>query len=269
MPIATLNGLIKSPITYSGASCSRDIRRASRVRPGRRSAVIRSTRTQCWATEKACSPLVWPFQRATRARPWAMSSISTSSGDGSSRSRRRALSMRCQARGGCLGMRVLESGRVFTLKAVPGARLADLPSGTGGACRNGASGYGVGMRVKPLEAERLRPVTNPARLPFESPASLPEPTGPVGQDRAMRALHFGAGMAQPGYNIFVTGPAGSGKRNSVKRALQRLAPAMPAPPDIAYVHNFMAAHRPRVLRFAAGDGARFRAAMAEFAASLK
>jgi lon-related putative ATP-dependent protease len=125
------------------------------------------------------------------------------------------------------------------------------------------------MHVKPLAAEQLRPVTNPARLPFETTASLPEPTGPVGQDRAMRALHFGAGMAQPGYNIFVTGPAGSGKRNSVKRALQRLASEMPAPPDIAYVHNFAAAHRPRVLRFAAGDGARFRAAMAEFVASLK
>jgi lon-related putative ATP-dependent protease len=125
------------------------------------------------------------------------------------------------------------------------------------------------MRVKPLGAEQLRPVTNPARLPFETTASLPEPTGPVGQDRAMRALHFGAGMAQPGYNIFVTGPAGSGKRNSVKRALQRLASAMPAPPDIAYVHNFASAHRPRVLRFAAGDGARFRAAMAEFVTGLK
>ncbi|HEX4302174.1 MAG TPA: ATP-binding protein [Rhizomicrobium sp.] len=125
------------------------------------------------------------------------------------------------------------------------------------------------MRVKPLEAERLRPVTNPARLPFETTASLPEPTGPVGQDRAMRALHFGAGMAQPGYNIFVTGPPGSGKRNAVQRALQKLAAAMPAPPDIAYVYNFAAAHRPRVLRFVAGDGQRFRTAMAEFVTGLK
>lgn len=125
------------------------------------------------------------------------------------------------------------------------------------------------MSVKPLGAEKLRLVTNPARLPFETTASLPEPAGPVGQDRAMRALHFGAGMAQPGYNIFVTGPAGSGKRNSVRRALQRLAGAMPAPPDIAYVHNFAASHRPRVLRFAAGDGARFKAAMAEFVAALR
>ena len=35
----------------------------------------------------------------------------------------------------------------------------------------------------------------------------------------MRALHFGAGMAQPGFNVFVTGPQGSGKRTSVRRAL--------------------------------------------------
>ena len=51
------------------------------------------------ATEKEWAPWVWPFQRATRARPWAMSSISMSNGDGSSRSRRRPDSMRCQARG--------------------------------------------------------------------------------------------------------------------------------------------------------------------------
>src|SRR5665213_2662998 len=49
-----------------------------------------------------CAPLVWPFQRATRAKPCAMSSISTSSGEGSSRSSRRPDSMRCQARGNSL-----------------------------------------------------------------------------------------------------------------------------------------------------------------------
>ncbi|MEJ0025483.1 MAG: ATP-binding protein [Rhizomicrobium sp.] len=125
------------------------------------------------------------------------------------------------------------------------------------------------MSMKPLGAERLRLVTDPDRLPFESTASLPEPVGPVGQDRAMRALHFGAGMAQPGFNLFVTGPQGSGKRNSVRRALERLAASMPAAPDIAYVFNFEQPHRPRALRFAAGDGVRFKAALAEFVAALK
>jgi lon-related putative ATP-dependent protease len=125
------------------------------------------------------------------------------------------------------------------------------------------------MDVKPLAAERLRLVTDPARLPFTTTAELEEPVGTVGQDRAMRALHFGAGIAQPGYNIFVSGPPGSGKRNAVERALRRLAAAMPAPPDIVYVHNFAAPSRPRALRFAAGDGARFRAAMQELVGGLK
>src|SRR5436190_5914798 len=44
------------------------------------------------------APSVWPFQRATRASPWAMSSISISSGEGSSRSSLRPESIRCQAR---------------------------------------------------------------------------------------------------------------------------------------------------------------------------
>ena len=57
-----------------------------------------STSSVCCATEKICAPRVWPFQRATRARPWAISAISMSSGEGSSRSSRRPDSMRCQTR---------------------------------------------------------------------------------------------------------------------------------------------------------------------------
>ena len=52
---------------------------------------------------KALAPTVWPFQRATRARPWAMSEISMSRGEGSIRSSRRPDSIRCQARGGAFG----------------------------------------------------------------------------------------------------------------------------------------------------------------------
>ena len=125
------------------------------------------------------------------------------------------------------------------------------------------------MTVKPLGADRLCLRTDPARLPFETTASLPEADGPVGQDRAMRAVRFGAHMAQPGYNIFVTGPQGSGKHSSIKRALEHMAATMPPPPDWCYVHNFQAPHRPSSLRFPAGQGAAFKAAMAEFVQTLK
>jgi lon-related putative ATP-dependent protease len=125
------------------------------------------------------------------------------------------------------------------------------------------------MTVKPLPAERLCLKTDPARLPFETTANLSDADAPVGQARAMRAIAFGARIAQPGYNIFVTGPQGSGKHTSVKRALERIASAVPAPPDWCYVHNFGAPHRPRALRFPAGQGAIFKSAMGDFVETLK
>src|SRR5581483_9490264 len=125
------------------------------------------------------------------------------------------------------------------------------------------------MSVKPLPADRLCLKTDPARLPFDTTASLPDADGPVGQDRAMRALEFGARIAQPGYNMFVTGPQGSGKRSSIKRALERMAASMPTPPDWAYVHYFAAPHRPLPLQFPAGQGTVFKKAMADFVEALK
>ena len=60
---------------------------------------MRHTSAQCWATENPYFPRVCPFHRVTLANPWAISSISISSGDGFKISRRRPLNIRCQARG--------------------------------------------------------------------------------------------------------------------------------------------------------------------------
>jgi lon-related putative ATP-dependent protease len=125
------------------------------------------------------------------------------------------------------------------------------------------------MTVKPLSADRLRLKTDPARLPFETTQNLPDSDGPVGQARAMRAVTFGARIAQPGYNIFVSGPQGSGKKTSIKQALEKAAAAMPTPPDWCYVHNLAQPHRPLPLRLPAGQGAPFKAAMGEFVERLK
>jgi lon-related putative ATP-dependent protease len=125
------------------------------------------------------------------------------------------------------------------------------------------------MTIRPVPWDRLCLKTDPARLPFDTTASLPDLDRPVGQERAMRAVAFGARMAQPGYNMFVTGPQGSGRRSAVKNALERIASTMPAPPDWCYVHNFSAPHRPAALRFPAGQGVAFKAQMREFIETLK
>jgi hypothetical protein len=97
-PTAAFTGLIISPITYSGASCSSaaNCHFAAKlpIRPK-----ICSTSSECSATEYGQSPRVCPFQRATNASPCAISTISISSGVGSSKSNRRPESIRCQARG--------------------------------------------------------------------------------------------------------------------------------------------------------------------------
>jgi lon-related putative ATP-dependent protease len=123
--------------------------------------------------------------------------------------------------------------------------------------------------VKPLDADRLCLKTDPARLPFETTGNLAPAEQPVGQERAMRAVAFGAGMAQPGYNIFVTGPQGSGRRAAVKAALARLAATAPPPPDWCYVHNFATPHRPTPLKLPAGQGAAFKKAMGDFVEHLQ
>ena len=51
----------------------------------------------------------------------------------------------------------------------------------------------------------------------------------------MRAVAFGAEIAQPGYNIFVFGTARQRQESSVSRALERMASQMPTPPDWCYV----------------------------------
>jgi lon-related putative ATP-dependent protease len=137
-----------------------------------------------------------------------------------------------------------------------------------GQSANGVHGDGM-TGVKPLGADRLCLRTDPARLPFQTTGELTPVDGPVGQERAMRALGFGARIAQPGYNIFVTGPQGSGRRAAVKSALARLAANAPTPPDWCYVHNFAAPHKPLPLKLPTGQGAVFKQAMSGFVEQLK
>ena len=43
----------------------------------------------------------------------------------------------------------------------------------------------------------------------------------IGQQRAIEALDFGLSIRAKGYNIFVTGPTGTGRRTSVKQMLEK------------------------------------------------
>lgn len=79
-------------------------------------------------------------------------------------------------------------------------------------------------------------------------------TGTIGQARASEAIAFGLDADMPGYNIFVTGPIGTGKRTSLETQLRAQAGNRPTPGDWVYLHNFREPRHPIALALPCGQG---------------
>jgi lon-related putative ATP-dependent protease len=104
-----------------------------------------------------------------------------------------------------------------------------------------------------LEPYELLKRCDASAFDFRTTAELEAPED-TEQDRADEALRFGIGMRRDGYNVFVMGPQGAGKRSLVDRVLATVAAAEVTPPDRCYVHNFEHPHKPRALELPAGGG---------------
>ena len=106
----------------------------------------------------------------------------------------------------------------------------------------------VAARPQPLQASELRRVVNPASLGFKTTDELVPITGLIGQERALKAIQFGADIKSHDFNMFVLGPPASGKTTAVKAHLGPKAAEAPTPPDWAYVYNFENPNRPKALK---------------------
>ncbi len=105
---------------------------------------------------------------------------------------------------------------------------------------------------RPLAASELRRLVDPATLGFKSTAELEPILGLIGQERALKAIQFGASIKSHDFNVFVLGPAASGKTTAVRQYLERTATAKEAPADWIYVNNFDSPNRPRALKLLPG-----------------
>jgi lon-related putative ATP-dependent protease len=76
----------------------------------------------------------------------------------------------------------------------------------------------------------------------------------MGQARALSALNFGLNIADSGFNIYVSGVAGTGRTTAIKGFLEEMAGKKPPPPDWCYVYNFHDSYRPRAFRLPPGQG---------------
>ncbi|HEY7362862.1 MAG TPA: ATP-binding protein [Methylomirabilota bacterium] len=110
------------------------------------------------------------------------------------------------------------------------------------------------MTVRRLKAEELRLVCDPALLPFRSTEELAPLDTMIGQTRALDATTFGIGVKHAGYNLFVLGPAATGKTTTMQRLLTQAAASEPVASDYCYVHNFSDPYRPTALELPAGRG---------------
>jgi len=108
-----------------------------------------------------------------------------------------------------------------------------------------------------LKVEQVTARLDPAELPFKTTDEIHALDAVFGQERATRAIEFALGMTQPGYNLYASGPDGTGKSSIVAGFLRRRAAQMPTPPDWVYVHNFNDPDRPIGISLPAGSGRQF------------
>src|SRR4030042_397348 len=106
--------------------------------------------------------------------------------------------------------------------------------------------------VTEITAEKAYKVCGSDNIDCDSSQELSALETIVGQDRAIRAMQFGLGIKEKGFNILLSGVPGTGRTTAVRRLLEELAVPKPVPMDWCYVNNFQDPYHPHALNLPAG-----------------
>ncbi len=120
-----------------------------------------------------------------------------------------------------------------------------------------------------LSPTELRKICDPAIFEFASTAEVEPLDSVIGQERAVRSITLGLNMRRPGYNIFITGLEGSGKRTIVQDIVSKHAASQDAPNDWCLVNNFDDPFRPRAIAVPTGKATQFCKSMERLVRSLQ
>jgi lon-related putative ATP-dependent protease len=127
----------------------------------------------------------------------------------------------------------------------------------------------VAILVDKLPVEKLRKVCDASFMKCESTKDLAPLSEIIGQDRAVRALKFGLGIKDHGFNMYVAGYPGTGRKTAVKNFVEAQAKTQPVPPDWCYVNNFNNQYEPKAIQLPPGKGREFREDMKGFIENVK
>ena len=117
--------------------------------------------------------------------------------------------------------------------------------------------------------EELYHCCDPSYLPFKTTDELPTLEETIGQERALRAIDFGLGIDDHGFNIYILGEGGTGKLTTIKNILKERAKDQPVPDDWCYVYNFRNPDEPKALSLPPGKGLTLQKDMDELIKSLR
>jgi lon-related putative ATP-dependent protease len=123
--------------------------------------------------------------------------------------------------------------------------------------------------INKLPVEKLRKECDSKFMQCESTKNLIPLNEIIGQERAVRALKFGLGIKNHGFNMYVAGYPGTGRKTAVKNFVEAQAKVRPVPPDWCYVNNFANPYEPKAIQLPAGKGKEFHEDMKNFIENVK
>jgi lon-related putative ATP-dependent protease len=112
--------------------------------------------------------------------------------------------------------------------------------------------------AKELPLKSLRKTCDPNFIGCKTTQELAPLQQIIGQERAVKALKFGLGIRDQGFNIYVAGYPGTGRKTAVNNFVEKVASDEPVPPDWCYVNNFSNQYEPNAIKLPAGKGKEFQ-----------
>lgn len=113
------------------------------------------------------------------------------------------------------------------------------------------------MGIYELKKEELK--LNWDMIPkFSNTSEISYYTMLIGQERAVEALDLALLLDIKGYNVYVSGSIGTGKRSYAIKRIKEYAKKMPVPNDWCYVYNFIDNNKPLALKLEPGTAVDFK-----------
>ncbi len=117
---------------------------------------------------------------------------------------------------------------------------------------------------KEVPVEKLKWRCDPETLGFKSTDDICPCPDIIGQRRAVNALRLGLDIDSHGYNLFVNGLSGTGRKTAINCLIKETERIKRIPEDKIFVNNFKNPDMPILIRLKAGQGRRFKKDMDQF-----